>query len=78
MNTSKNLKLNLHTKENEMTTIMLHKVMTLELTETNALTTSSGSLFWRRKLIVTDDKDNRTEITLFSENKEPLEIKEVA
>jgi hypothetical protein len=33
-------------------------------------------LFWRRKLIVTDDKDNRTEITLFSENKEPLEIKE--
>jgi hypothetical protein len=61
-----------------MTTIMLHRVTTLELTETNALTTSSGSLFWRRKLIVIDDKGNRTEINLFSENKEPLEIKEVA
>jgi hypothetical protein len=59
-----------------MTTITFHRITTLELTETNALTTSSGSLFWRRKLIVTDDKDNRTEITLFSENKEPLEIKE--
>jgi hypothetical protein len=60
-----------------MTTIMLHKVMTLELTETNALTTSSGSLFWRRKLIVTDEKGNKTDINLFSENKEPLEIKEI-
>jgi len=59
-----------------MTTIMLHQITTLELTETNALTTSSGSLFWRRKLIVTDDKGNRTEINLFAENKEPLEIKE--
>jgi len=60
-----------------MTTIMLHGVRTLELTEINALTTSSGSLFWRRKLIVTDDKGNRTEINLFSENQEPLEIKEI-
>jgi hypothetical protein len=59
-----------------MTSIMLHKVTTLELTETNALTTSAGSLFWRRKLIVTDDKGNRTEINLFAENKELLEIKE--
>jgi hypothetical protein len=59
-----------------MTTIMLHRVKSIELTETNALT-STGGLFWRRKLTVTDDKGNRTEINLFSENKEPLEIKEV-
>jgi len=58
-----------------MTTIMLHRITTLELTETNALTTSAGGLFWRRQLIVTDDKGNSTEINLFS-NKEPLEIKE--
>jgi hypothetical protein len=60
-----------------MTTITFHRITTLELTETNALTTSSGSLFWRRKLIVTDEKGNKTEINLFSENKEPLEIKEI-
>ena len=58
-----------------MTTIMLHRITTLELTETNALNSASG-LFWRRKLTITDDKGNRTEINLFSENKEPLEIKE--
>ncbi len=60
-----------------MTTIMLHRITTLELTETNALTTSAGGLFWRRKMIVTDDKGNRTEINLFAEHKEPLEIKEI-
>jgi hypothetical protein len=60
-----------------MTTIMLHRITTLELTETNALTTSSGSLFWTRKLVITDDKGNTTEINLFSENKEPLDIKEI-
>jgi len=59
-----------------MTTIMLHKVMTLELTETNALTSASG-LFWRRKLIVTDDKGHKTEITLFADSVEPMEIKEI-
>lgn len=58
-----------------MTTIMLHRITTLELTETNALTTSTGGIFWR-ELTITDDKGNRTEINLFSENKEPLEIKE--
>jgi hypothetical protein len=61
-----------------MQTIMLHGVKTLELTETNALPTSSGGLFWRRKLIVIDDKGNRTEINLFADSVEPMEIKEVA
>jgi hypothetical protein len=59
-----------------MTTIMLHRVTTLELTETNALTNASG-IFWRRKLIVIDDKGTRTEINLFAETKEQLEIKEI-
>jgi hypothetical protein len=61
----------------KMQTIMLHRVTTLELTETNALTTSAGSIFWRRKLTVTDDKGNMTEISLFAESEESLEIKEV-
>jgi hypothetical protein len=60
-----------------MQTITLHRITTLELTKTNALPTSSGGLFWRRKLIVTDEKGNKTEINLFSETKEPLEIKEI-
>ena len=60
-----------------MTTIMLHQITTLELTETNALTTSTGGIFWRRKLVITDDKGNKTEINLFAEHKEPLEIKEI-
>ena len=60
-----------------MTTIMLHRITTLELTETNALTTSTGGIFWRRKLVITDDKGNKTEINLFAEHKESLEIKEI-
>ena len=60
-----------------MTTIMLHRITTLELTETNALTTSTGGIFWRRKFVITDDKGNKTEINLFAEHKEPLEIKEI-
>ena len=58
-----------------MTTIMLHRVTTLELTNINSSEISSG-MYWRRKLIVTDDKGNRTEINLFSDTEEPLEIKE--
>ena len=58
-----------------MTTILIHRVMKIELTETNALTSQTG-LFWRRKLAITDENGNKTEITLFSDTKEPLEIKE--
>ena len=59
-----------------MTTIMLHRVTTLELTQTVSSEISTG-MYWRRKLIVTDDKGNRTEITLFADSKEPLEIVEI-
>jgi hypothetical protein len=59
-----------------MTTIMLHRVKTLELTQTVSSEISSGT-YWRRKLIVTDDKGNKTEITLFADSEEPMEIKEI-
>jgi hypothetical protein len=58
-----------------MTTIMLHRVKSIELTETNELTSKVG-LYWRRKLSITDENGNKTEITLFAESEEPLEIKE--
>lgn len=59
-----------------MQTIMLHGVTTLELTQTASSEISSGT-YWRRKLIVTDDKGNRTEITLFANSEEPMAIKEI-
>ena len=58
-----------------MQTIVLHRVKLVELTETNAVPSSSG-LFWRRKLTVTDNKGNITEISLFADTEEPLELKE--
>ena len=58
-----------------MTTIMLHRVKSIELTETNELTSKTG-LYWRRKLSITDENGNKMEITLFADSKEPLEIKE--
>lgn len=58
-----------------MTTIMLHRVKSIELTETNELTSKAG-LYWRRKLSITDENGNKMEITLFADSKEPLEIKE--
>ena len=59
-----------------MTTIMLHGVKTLELTNIISSEITSGT-YWRRKLIVTDEKGNRTEITLFADSVEPMEIKEI-
>ena len=58
-----------------MTTIMLHRIKTIELTEINELTSKAG-LYWRRKLSITDENGNKTEITLFADSEEPLEIKE--
>lgn len=59
-----------------MTTIMLHRVKTIELTQTVSSEISTG-MYWRRKLIVTDENGNRTEITLFADSEEPMEIKEI-
>lgn len=58
-----------------MTTIMLHRVKTIELTQTVSSEISTG-MYWRRKLIVTDENGNKTEITLFADSEEPMKIKE--
>ena len=58
-----------------MTTIMLHRVKSIELTQTVSSEISTG-MYWRRKLIVTDENGNKTEITLFADSEEPMEIKE--
>lgn len=59
-----------------MNSIMLHRVKTLELTNIICSEITSGT-YWRRKLIVTDDKGHKTEITFFADNVEPMEIKEI-
>ena len=59
-----------------MNSIMLHRVKTLELTNIISSEVSSG-MYWRRKLIVTDENGNKTEITLFADSEEPMEIKEI-
>ena len=59
-----------------MTTMtMIHDVRSIEMTETNQLTSAAG-LFWRRTLNVTDKHGNQTQITFFADSKESLEIKE--
>ena len=59
-----------------MQTIMLHRVTTLELTNITSSEISTG-MYWRRNLIVIDDKGNRTEIILFADSEESMEIKEI-
>ena len=59
-----------------MNSIMLHRVKTLELTNIISSEVSSG-MYWRRKLIVIDENGYRTEITLFANSEEPMEITEI-
>lgn len=59
-----------------MQTISLHRVKTIELTQTVSSEISSGT-YWRRRLTVTDENGNKTEITLFADSEEPMEIKEI-
>ena len=58
-----------------MTTITIHRIISMELTKPNSLQSGAG-LFWRRRLEVYDENGNRTEITLFADTEELLEIKE--
>ena len=58
-----------------MTSILIHRVKTLQLKEPSSLVGQVG-VFWTRKLFVIDQDGNKTEITLFADNKEPLELKE--
>ena len=58
-----------------MISIAIHRVKSLELKEPSSLTGQTG-VFWTRKLFVIDQEGNKTEITLFADSEEPLEIKE--
>jgi len=58
-----------------MTTILIHRVNSLELKEPSSLVGNAG-VFWTRKLFVIDQDGNKTEITLFAETQELLELKE--
>lgn len=59
-----------------MTTMtMIHDIKSIELTEARESTSQAGP-FWTINLTVTNNRGNETQITLFSHNKESLEIKE--
>ena len=58
-----------------MTSILIHRVKSLELKEPSSLVGQVG-VFWTRKLFVIDQDGNKTEITLFAETQELLELKE--
>jgi len=58
-----------------MTSILIHRVKTLQLKEPSSLVGQIG-VFWTRKLFVIDQDGNKTEITLFAETQELLELKE--
>lgn len=58
-----------------MTSILIHRVIKVELTKTNSLDSNAGT-FWRRKLEVIDENGNKTQITLFADAEWQLEIKE--
>ena len=58
-----------------MTSILIHRVKTLQLKEPSSLVGQVG-VFWTRKLFVIDQDGNKTEITLFADTEELLELKE--
>ena len=58
-----------------MTSILIHRVKTLQLKEPSSLVGQVG-VFWTRKLFVIDQDGNKTEITLFAETQELLELKD--
>jgi len=59
-----------------MTSILIHRVKTLTIKKPSSLD-GTVAVFWTRKIFVTDIDGHKTEITLFAENEESLEIKEL-
>ncbi|CAB4188651.1 hypothetical protein UFOVP1176_42 [uncultured Caudovirales phage] len=59
-----------------MTSILIHRVKSLELKEPSSLVGQVG-VFWTRKIFVIDESGNKTEITLFADDEQSLEIKEL-
>jgi len=58
-----------------MTSILIHRVKTLQLKEPSSLVGQVG-VSSTRKLFVIDQEGNKTEITLFADTEELLELKE--
>lgn len=58
-----------------MTSILIHRVKTLVIHEPTSLE-GAVAIFWTRKIFVIDESGNKTEITLFADNKQSLEIQE--
>jgi pyruvate-formate lyase-activating enzyme len=63
-----------------MTSISLHKVKKLELSQSKELTTDSGYTFECRHIVITDHNDNETKISLFAKecNEGMLKAKKIA
>ena len=59
-----------------MTSILIHRVKTLVIQEPTSLEGTVG-FFWTRKIFVIDESGNKTEITLFADDEQSLEIKEL-
>ena len=58
-----------------MNSVGIHRVTSLIIEEPNSIVGQSA-VFWTRKIYVTDIDGHRTEITLFAETQELLELKE--
>ena len=59
-----------------MNSVGIHRVTSLIIKEPNSIVGQSA-VFWTRKIYVTDIDGHKTEITLFADNQESLEIKEL-
>ena len=59
-----------------MNSIGIHQVTSLVIKEPISLVGQSA-VFWTRKIFVIDESGNKTEITLFADKEQSLEIKEL-
>ena len=59
-----------------MNSIGIHRVTSLVIKEPISLVGQSA-VFWTRKIFVIDEIGNKTEITLFADDEQSLEIKEL-
>ena len=59
-----------------MNSIGIHRVTSLVIKEPISLVGQS-EVFWTRKIFVIDESGNKTEITLFADKEQSLEIKEL-
>ena len=56
-----------------MITINMHQVKTVEIKEPfSMINTNTNTVFWLRKIFVTDEHGKKIELTLFSDTEESL------